>query len=149
MPRRPRSPRPAPSRAARATGRGGAHRALHVALLALGILFGQGTALIHLLVVPHATCEHGELVEIHASPRAAPLADDSAKQPRVTAAAPGATEHEHCNERACLLRVPQIGPALGEAQLLSVEPATTLGERGETRPVNLLSLAPKSSPPAA
>lgn len=149
MSRRPRALRAAPWRAALATGRGGARRgrALRVALLALGILFGQGTALIHLLVVPHATCEHGELVELHAAPRAAPP-EDRASSPHVVAAAPGDTEHEHCDERACLLRIEAIGPAVGEAELLYVKPASTLGERSETRPVKPLSLAPKSSPPS-
>jgi hypothetical protein len=104
--------------------------------------------LLHLWMVPHATCEHGELIELHAAPRAAPP-EDAAKQASVKAALPGDGEHEHCEKNARLHRLQGVGPAVGEASLLCIEPRTTLGERGETRPVELLSLAPKSSPPAA
>jgi hypothetical protein len=145
MPRRRRAHGAARSRAARASERGSA---LRILAIALSLLFGQTTLLLHLLVVPHTTCEHGELIELRARPRAA-QATVRAKQAAVSAATPGGNEHEHCSETARPHRVDAIGPAVSEASLLCVEPAATLGERREARPVNPLSLAPKSSPPSA
>jgi hypothetical protein len=136
-----RAPR---SRAARAPRRG----ALRVLLIALGLLLGQTTALLHILMVPHAPCEHGELIEVHTARRAAAPAD-SAKQSSVAAASPGDAEHEHCSETARPHRIDDVRPALGEASLLCIEPAFSLGDHPETRPVKPLSLAPKSSPPSA
>jgi hypothetical protein len=135
-------------RAARAQRRGDTRGALRILFTALGLLLGQTTALLHLLMVPHATCEHGELVEVHtARPVTAP-AEDSAKQTRIAAATPGDTEHEHCSETARPHQIEEIGPAVGEASLLCIEPAATLGEHRETRPVEPLAFAPKSSPPS-
>lgn len=146
MPRR--ACRVARARAGRAQRRGDTRNALSILFTALGLLLGQTTALLHLLMVPHATCEHGELVEVHAArPEAAP-AEDSVEQTRIAAATPGDIEHEHCSETARPHRIEEIGPAVGEASLLCIEPVATLGEHRETRPVAPLSLAPKSSPPS-
>jgi hypothetical protein len=41
-----------------------------------------------------------------------------------------------------------MGPAVASAMLSWIEPVTVSGERSEMRAVPLLSLAPKSSPPA-
>ncbi len=49
---------------------------LSALLVALGLLIAQGPVLLHLLLVPHATCEHGELVE-----RVAVHRDDGAPTP--------------------------------------------------------------------
>jgi|SRR6185503_3162546 len=142
MLRRPRARRAARAHALRAPGFSGA---LSVLLISLGLLFGQGATLLHLWMVPHTTCEHGELV--HAAPHAAAPAQGT-KQPGVEAAAPDGNEHEHCDVNARIHRPEAVGPAVAEATLLCIEPAVTLEERSETRPVNLLSLAPKSSPPS-
>ncbi len=55
-------------------------RPWHRILIALALLLLQGPVIFHLLVVPHATCVHGELVEAHAE-----MASDEAQQRLVPA----------------------------------------------------------------
>jgi hypothetical protein len=111
--------------------------------------------LMHLLLVRHATCEHGELVEAEAAPAAprsavAPDAPDArTAHPRADAADGRRAGHEHCDLCAMRGLPPDVAPFVGAASLLCVEPDASLGERGESRPVALLFLAPKSSPPSA
>jgi hypothetical protein len=118
-------------------------------LIALALLLVQGPSLFHLLVVPHATCEHGELVEAGPTP-ASPHADatnarPSAEHPRIDRGREGG--HEHCDALAVRHRLPDVGVFVAPATLLPVTLIDAGGERLEARPVPILSLAPKSSPP--
>ena len=111
--------------------------------------------LLHLLLVQHATCEHGELVELvrpregPAAPARAVTRDNGPAPDRLDAAEAGGSDHAHCDVLALRHRPGDLAPAVGAPSLLSIEPGASLCARGETRPVPLLSLAPKSSPPAA
>ncbi len=157
-PRRVAPPRAAAVRRAVA-GHAGSRRSLHVLLIALGLLFAQVPSVLHLLLVAHTTCEHGELVEVaprahggdDAKDRAArPDSPDSmSSKPQLAALRGHGGDHDHCDALAVRHQLPEVGIAVGAASLLSIEPARERGERGEIRPVSLLALAPKSSPPAA
>ncbi|XXY53579.1 hypothetical protein WME91_20815 [Sorangium sp. So ce269] len=124
-------------------------------------MLAQLCGLAHALLVRHARCEHGELVHVgalvsaahagHTAHAAAPqLADDEAPGPGV--AARDARRHvddDHCD--AFALRG-QLGAPLhrvAEATLLEVLYLDALRPSPEVRPIPLLILAPKSSPPAA
>jgi len=122
-----------------------------VLLLALGLLLAQGPVLLHLLLVGHATCEHGELVEIAASRRhdASPRIEVNGADSAISAsdALPIPSEHEHCDALAVRHSVPEVGAAVMAASLQWIEPIPVHGGHAETRPVPTLSLAPKGSPP--
>ncbi|MGK3985610.1 hypothetical protein WME99_21365 [Sorangium sp. So ce136] len=133
-------------------------------------MLAQLSGLAHALLVRHARCEHGELVHVgalvgaahaghtaHAAALAAaaapPLADDEAPGPAGDRlAAQDARRHvddDHCD--AFALRG-QLGAPLhrvAEATLLEVLCLDALRPSPEVRPIPLLILAPKSSPPAA
>jgi hypothetical protein len=119
-------------------------------LIALGLLLAQGPMLLHLLLVRHVTCEHGELVEL-APPQADPaVTRESGPLPdRLDAADAGGSDHAHCDILAVRHRPGDVAPGVGAPSLLCVAPRASLSGRGESRPVPLLALAPKSSPPAA
>ncbi len=110
--------------------------------------------LLHLLLVAHRTCEHGELVELaaqdkgaraRATPAAATEADRST--PQIVADHADGRSHDHCDALAVRHRATDAGAYVAVASLLGVEPIAPPGERGAMRSVPLLSLAPKSSPP--
>jgi hypothetical protein len=141
-----------PARAAASSRASGASRAgrrsLQILLIALGLLVAQGPMLLHLLLVPHTTCEHGELVEGRSTrPTAAPQQGE--RQEQIEAAPAGGAEHEHCDASALKHRPAEFGVFIAEASILDIAPVVSLDERGEARPVPILSLAPKSSPPTA
>ncbi|MGK4002149.1 hypothetical protein WMF31_05960 [Sorangium sp. So ce1036] len=151
-----------PGRRARADG-----RARWLAAFALLAMFAQLCGLTHALLVRHARCEHGELVHVglaayvehadHHGGRAAPAA---AAAPERAGPAPSgdrlaardALRHlddDHCDAFA---RCGQPGVPVhrvAEATLLEVLPRAALRSSPEVRPIPLLTLAPKSSPPAA
>jgi hypothetical protein len=139
-PRRAARPRPAGGRSAPA------RRSLHVLLIAIGVLLLQGPSLLHLLLVPHTTCEHGELVEVARRPEVPEAREARSTQPEI-AVGHGAASHEHCDALALRHRVPDVAPAVAGASLAWIEPIARDGERAETRAVPILSLAPKGSPP--
>jgi len=152
--------RVAPSRAAAVrralAGHPAAKRSLRILLIALGLLFAQVPSVLHLLLVPHTTCEHGELVEVvehrpgaRGAPEAAPRPDSTSGRPQIAVSRGHDGGHDHCDALAVRHQIPDVGVAVRAASLLSIEPTAERGERGETRPVALLALAPKSSPPAA
>ncbi len=127
---------------------------LHLLLIAVGLLFAQVPSLLHLLLVPHTTCEHGELVETMGGPEGPPqppLILRGERERARTSVIGGARRdgHDHCDALAVRHRVPEVGVSVAAASLVWLTPAAEHGDRGETRPVPLLSLAPKSSPPAA
>ena len=135
-------------------------RPLRVLLIALGLLIAQVPMLLHLLLVAHTTCEHGEMVELvgpigagHAHPLGShtpgPVAKSAGQNdpPAFVADHADGRGHDHCNALAVRHRVPELPACVAAASLLWIEPLVLHGERGETRSVPLLSLAPKSSPP--
>jgi hypothetical protein len=117
-------------------------------LTTLALLLAQGPLLLHLLLVPHRTCEHGELVELARARIPAPAAQvPRSDHPQVDLDRAGCGSHEHCDALALRHRLPEVEPSVGPATLLRIDPIATAGARAERRPVALLSLAPKSSPP--
>ncbi len=117
-------------------------------MIAIGLLLLQGPMLFHLLLVPHTTCEHGELVEVAPQSRAAEVreAPPPSGQPHIKAGQ--RSGHEHCDALALRHRVSEVAPAIACASLQWIEPIVACGERTGTRAVPLLSLAPKGSPPS-
>ncbi|WP_433929355.1 hypothetical protein AB3662_37280 [Sorangium cellulosum] len=161
-----RRPLLGPARA-RAAGLRAGSSARWIALLAL---LAQLSGLAHALLVRHARCEHGELVHVgalvgavhagHGAARAAlptaaaapQQAEGEARGPGERVAAQDALPHlddDHCDAFA---RCGQLGAPVhrvGEATLLEVLRLAALRPSPEVRPIPLLILAPKSSPPAA
>ena len=128
-------------------------------VVALGLLLLQGPALLHLLLVPHATCEHGELVEgVRPAARRVTAApppswgtppDPRSDQAQFERSHGDGAGHEHCDALAVRHQIPAVGASIAAASLVWITPIVASGDHAEARPVPLLSLAPKSSPPAA
>ena len=128
-------------------------------LFTLTILVVQLEFAAHLIVVQHTRCVHGELV--HADGHAArdPSAPqdepsrDAADRMSGSDAAHGdipslSHEDEHCDALAVAHRTPDTPAALGAATVLAILPVAQLSAAPEIRPIGLLDVAPKSSPPA-
>lgn len=147
MARRPH--RSLPTSRVRAVSR--APRALSVFLVALGLLFLQGPRLFHLLLISHTTCEHGELVEVASDSKhtAIDVWERDSEQDRADAGHGEDAGHDHCDALALRHLPSDIAKALGAPSLLTIEPRAVLSSRDGQRPVQILSLAPKGSPPAA
>lgn len=111
----------------------------------------QGPRLLHLLLVTHAACEHGELIELApGTERVAPADDRPGTGPdRAEKAHGDAAGHDHCDAPALRHLPVEVGPALGAPTLLTSAPCAAAGPHEERRPLPLLALAPKGSPPAA
>jgi hypothetical protein len=124
-------------------------RAWHAFLIALGLLLAQGPMVFHLLLVPHATCEHGELIEgrFEASETVARSAPESASGSSIDSGHGARADHDHCDALAVRHRVPEMGASIAAASLLATIDIETCGAGGEARPLPLLALAPKGSPP--
>lgn len=124
-------------------------RSWQAILVTLGLLIAQGPMVAHLLLVRHVTCEHGELVEggSHAESHEA-SADDGSAGERAEKGTGEESSHEHCDALALRHRPTAMGIVVGPATLLEIERSPSVGEGAEARPVPLLSLAPKGSPPA-
>ncbi|MFT3766794.1 MAG: hypothetical protein QM820_14955 [Minicystis sp.] len=124
-------------------------------LVALGLLVLQGPRQLHMLLVSHATCEHGDLIEVGPGHEGAAGNHDQAALDRgadhdsVEAADDSGSGHDHCDALALRHLPAHAEPYVGALSLLVIEPLAALAERAEQRPVSPLSLAPKSSPPAA
>jgi hypothetical protein len=118
-------------------------------LVALGLLLVQGPTLLHLLLVPHATCEHGELIEAAAARPSLPEAHSEAQsgEQQFERAHGDRDGHEHCEALAVRHTLPAFPAPIASASLVWIAPIDATGEGCETRPVPLLALAPKSSPP--
>ncbi|WP_437956250.1 hypothetical protein WME76_33075 [Sorangium sp. So ce119] len=148
----------------RAAGLRAGSSARWIALLAL---LAQLSGLAHALLVRHARCEHGELVHVgalvdagHGAARAAlpaaaaapPQAEGGAPGPGDRVAAQDALPHlddDHCDAFALRGQLGAPVHRVGEATLLEVLRLAALRPSPEVRPIPLLILAPKSSPPAA
>jgi hypothetical protein len=119
-------------------------------LVAIGLLVLQAPSLFHLLLVSHTTCEHGELVELPAGSEPHVSADDHDRsRERADRGHPEKQGHDHCDALAVRHRPADVAPPLVAPSLLTIAPAILLGESAESRPLAVLALAPKSSPPRA
>lgn len=129
----------------RATGH---RRPVAFLLIVLGVLLMQGSTLLHLLIVPHVACEHGELVEVHSTPSRPVAVPRDAHDVRLDPADASGFDHHHCDVLAVRCGPVAAPPFIAPPCLLFIEIAASLSERAEARPVPLLALAPKVSPPA-
>lgn len=114
----------------------------------MGLLFAQLVQLSDLLLFQHRPCEHGEL--IHASGRGSAQAeadDDDDGNQHLRAAPAGEDDHEHCDARAIRHREGAVALHVPEATILgwAESPVIVLGS--PQRPIALLAVAPKASPP--
>lgn len=123
-------------------------RSWQAIVVTLGLLIAQGPMLAHMLLVRHVTCEHGELVDrgSHAQSHDT-SAEEGASGDRATKGSGEESSHDHCDALALRHRPTAMGIVVGPATLLEVERPAMVGEGAEQRPVPLLSLAPKGSPP--
>ncbi|WP_437587794.1 hypothetical protein [Sorangium sp. So ce1000] len=128
-------------------------------------LAAQLCSLTHALLVRHARCEHGELVHATAFAVAAATrrADPrpSGDRPSARGARPRGGDDlcdalgprhegdEHCDAFALRGRLGAPVHRVAEATLLEVVRLAAIRSSPEVRPIPLLILAPKSSPPAA
>lgn len=146
MHHRPRATSPLPRRV------GGRRRARPAALASLavivGLLFAQLVQLSDLLLFQHRACEHGQLVHGPArGPERARAGDDDGNQ-RVTAAPAGEDDHEHCDATAVRHRQAALALHVPEATILGWVGLPVLGLGSLQRPIALLAVAPKGSPPS-
>lgn len=145
MYQRPRARRPAQRRS------GGRARVRPAALaslfIILGLLFAQLVQLSDLLLFQHRACEHGELVHgpLHASSEAA--AASSEEDQRLLAAPSGHDDHDHCDAMAIRHRLAALTAHVPEATLLAGTDSPVLASGSPQRPIALLAVAPKASPP--
>jgi hypothetical protein len=144
MHHRPRAQRPLPRRI------GGRRRVRSAALASLavifGLLFAQLVQLSDLLLFQHRACEHGELVHGHArGPVKAETADNESQ--RLAAAPAGEDDHEHCNAMAIRHREGAVALHVPEATILGWVDSPVLVLGSPRRPIALLAVAPKASPP--
>ena len=130
-----------------------AMRAL-AALVALLLSASSLAQVAHFWLIPHAICaEHGELVELQAGEQAHAEPQGAAHDARASTPDEGADPgHDHCQ----LLARNQREHALPVAGQLELPPATSAPAQYRFVPSRdvapgraLLSLAPKTSPPAA
>lgn len=146
MPPRPRVRRSSPRRP------GGQARVRPSVLASLavifGLLFAQLVQLSDLLLFQHSACEHGELVHgpLRAATEAASAPADTAEQ-RLAAATAGHGDHEHCDATALRHRPDVLAVHVPEATLLDGSIALALDSGSSRRPIALLAVAPKASPP--
>jgi hypothetical protein len=119
-----------------------------VLLFALGLLLVQGPLLLHLFLVPHAMCEHGDLVEGASTRLDRARFDRCCERPQVDRGDVGEPRHDHCGALALKHHLALLDAPVAAALLVWTQPVETIRNGRETRPVPLLSLAPKGSPPA-
>jgi hypothetical protein len=108
----------------------------------------------HFILVPHAVCvEHGDLIELahddgHGEHAAAPL-ENGAPSP-IKADSRPSSSHDHCELLASAQRQATVPNGNGGALLAPAIPLRTSIERSPPAALpRILSLAPKTSPPAA
>lgn len=145
MYQRPRARRPALRRlGGRARVRPAALASLFVIL---GLLVAQLVQLSDLLLFQHRACEHGELVHgpLRASTEATAASPE--EQQRLLAAPAGHDDHDHCDATAIRHRVTSLAVHVPEATLLAWADSSVLLTGSPRRPIALLAVAPKASPP--
>ncbi|CAN97233.1 hypothetical protein predicted by Glimmer/Critica [Sorangium cellulosum So ce56] len=122
-------------------------------------LLAQLCGLSHALLVPHARCEHGDLVHVaaaaalHEAERRTPGAEVAERRTPgaevAERAAGGHLDDDHCDLFTLRGQLGAPVHPVAEATLLEVLCPASLRSSSEVRPIPLLILAPKSSPPAA
>lgn len=145
MYRRPRAQRPLSRRIG---GRGRVRPAALASLAVIvGLLFAQLVQLSDLLLFQHSACEHGELVHGPArGPMKVDAAEDDGNQ-RLGAAPAGEHDHEHCSALAIRHREGAVALHVPEATILGWVDSPVLVLGSPQRPIALLAVAPKASPP--
>ena len=145
MYQRPRARRPAQRRS------GGRSRVRPAALaslfIILGLLFAQLVQLSDLLLFQHRPCEHGEFVHgpLHASSEATAASSEEAQ--RLLAAPSSHDDHDHCDAMAIRHRLATLAVHVPEATVLAGTDSPVLASGSPQRPIALLAVAPKASPP--
>jgi hypothetical protein len=121
--------------------------ALASLFIILGLLFAQLVQLSDLLLFQHSACEHGELVHgpLHGSSAATAASSEEAQ--RLLAAPSGHDDHEHCEAMAIRHRIADLAAHVPEATLLAGTDSPVLASGSPQRPIALLAVAPKASPP--
>jgi hypothetical protein len=114
----------------------------------VGLLFAQLVQLSDLLLFQHYACEHGELAHAHTSDAAPSVATppSQGEEPQAVAAR-GEGEHEHCDAMAIRQSVDALALHVPEATILGCIDAPALATGSSQRPIALLAVAPKASPP--
>lgn len=111
----------------------------------LGLLFAQLVQLSDLLLFQHTACQHGELVHGPAhAPVKAEAADEDGNQRLGSAPA---DDHEHCEALAIRHRESAVALHVPEAMILGWADTPVLVLGSPRRPIALLDVAPKASPP--
>lgn len=121
--------------------------ALASLFIILGLLFAQLVQLSDLLLFQHSACSHGELVhgQLHGS--SADTAASSEEAQRLLAAPSGHDDHDHCEAMAIRHRIATLTVHVPEATLLAGTDSPVLASGSPQRPIALLAVAPKASPP--
>jgi hypothetical protein len=117
-------------------------------VVATVVLLCQATAWVHAAATPHVTClEHGE--SVHLAVATIVPAATAAGGVTVLAASKeaGAHAHEHCSLQG--QRTTQTGSPARTSAVATFALAPVRAVGGERPPVQLLRLAPKTSPPRA
>ena len=134
-------------------------------LLAVFALFLHGARISEAWIVQHALCEHGEVVHAgayeaeesaghaeefsHHAGESAGHAEKTSRHAEEISRHAEEPEHDHCVASTLHHRTGDIGPSIAEPSLIAIALSRGVASRPEARPIELLSLAPKSSPPRA
>ena len=156
MSRPPRTRRARASLAGRSPAVAGWRRSWQALLIVLGLMLAQGSTLLHLALVRHVTCEHGDLVEVGSRDAAPPRAsreissiDEGDRSPGAEPGDGSDGEHDHCDALGVRHRPTELSVHVPEAIVVDIDAPRALSPGDEERPVSILALAPKSSPPSA
>lgn len=115
-------------------------------------MVGQALSLAHLWLIGHAVCpEHGEIYHTAAGAKAARQKLTLAAQPAaISQAATSANddEHEHCPSTCPRPHLLSIAPAASAQRAAPITPRLLPAQPPRApRPIALLRVAPKNSPP--
>jgi hypothetical protein len=118
-------------------------------LVFLSVFFAFGARLSHMLLVQHAICEHGHLVDEHRPETklqkirgADPIAQDADRDANNT------DEHDHCDVLSVWHHNKDVSIIPHLETLSWIEPLG-LRKASQSQPIDIIALAPKSSPPNA
>jgi len=116
-------------------------------LVVLSVLFAFGMRLSHMLLVQHVICEHGHLVDEHKTATTDKKHRASVPTDRVEDQDTGnLDEHDHCDVMSVLHRSDGVS-IISSVMMLSWLDPIGIQEARETLPIDVIALAPKSSPP--
>jgi hypothetical protein len=131
-------------------------RLLATIALMLGLLSLQLGQLSHALFVKHGVCEHGDLVHVVTAVDAGahggkptPVVARRSTETQLRSATGQNEGHDHCDSNAVRARVAESAPLIVVDRLLDDVCLAPDIARPEQRPIAVLWLAPKSSPPCA